>query len=299
MSTTRTVANRFEISDLEKGLLGRGGMGDVYRGTDTQTGEAVAIKALKPEVVVNNPDIVARFIREGEALRQLNHPNIVKMVCAVSPATAGETAKGSAAGAAPHYLVMEYVAGKSVRDLLEEQGALPVGHALDIAIGLADALTHAHQQGIIHRDLKPANVLLTETGPPRLTDFGVAQVAGHIGLTDTGTRIGTVNYFSPEACNGERLDPRADIWALGVMLYEMLAGNHPFIGQTISETAVAILTQPVPDLDQHRPGLSPTLVELIYRMLEKDKHKRVPSMRLVEEGLRLEARFNERRAGTV
>jgi serine/threonine-protein kinase len=132
-----------------------------------------------------------------------------------------------------------------------------------------------------------------------LTDFGVAQVAGHIGLTDTGLRIGTVNYFSPEACDGERLDPRADIWALGVILYEMLTGSHPFIGQTVNETAIAILTQPVPDLDQRRSGLSPTLVELIYRMLEKDKGKRVPSMRLVEEGLRLEARLNDRRGGTV
>lgn len=280
------IASRFVIDDAETDLLSQGSMGSIYRGTDTQTGETVAIKALRPELVADHPDIIARFIREGEALGQLKHPNIVKMVDAVEDGGC-------------QYLVMEYVAGRSLRDLLEEQGGLPVGHALDIAIALADALTHAHSQGITHRDLKPANVLLAETGPPRLTDFGVAQVAGHIGLTDTGMRIGTVNYFSPEACNGERLDPRADIWALGVMLYEMLTGNHPFIGQTVNETAIAILTQPVPDLDQHRPGLSPTLVELIYRMLEKDKHKRVPSMRLVEEGLRLEARLNERRGGTV
>jgi serine/threonine-protein kinase len=197
------------------------------------------------------------------------------------------------------YLIMEYISGKSLRDLLEEQGALPVGHALDIAIALADALTHAHSQGIIHRDLKPANVLLAETGPPRLSDFGVAQVAGHIGLTDTGMRIGTVNYFSPEACNGERLDQRADIWALGVILYETLTGSHPFIGQTVNETAVAILTRPVPDLVQHCPDLSSTLVELIYHMLEKDKSKRIPSMRLVKEGLQLEARLNDRRGDIV
>ena len=280
------IASRFVIDDAEADLLSQGSMGSIYRGTDTQTGEPVAIKALRPNLVADHPDIIARFIREGEALGQLEHPNIVKMVDAIEDGGC-------------QYLVMEYVTGKSLRDLLEEQGALPVGHALDIAIALADALTHAHSQGIILRDLKPANVLLAETGPVRLTDFGVAQVAGHIGLTDTGTRIGTVNYFSPEACDGERLDPRADIWALGVMLYEMLTGSHPFIGQTVNETAIAILTQPVPDLDQHPSGLSPTLVELIYRMLEKDKNKRVPSMRLVEEGLRLEARLNDRRGGTI
>jgi serine/threonine protein kinase len=279
------IASRFVIGDAKADLLSQGSMGSIYRGTDTQTGETVAIKALRPDLVADHPDIIARFVREGEALGQLKHPNIVTMVDAVEDGGC-------------QYLVMEYVAGRSLRDVLEEQGALPVGQALDIAIALADALTHTHSQGIIHRDLKPANVLLAETGPPRLTDFGVAQVAGHISLTDTGMRIGTVNYFSPEACEGERLDPRADIWALGVMLYEMLTASHPFIGQTVNETAIAILTQPIPDLDQRRPGLSPTLVELICRMLEKDKHKRIPSMRLVEEGLRLEARFNDRRGGT-
>jgi serine/threonine-protein kinase len=280
------IASRFVVDDAEADLLSQGSMGSIYRGTDTQTGDTVAIKALRPDLVADHPDIIARFIREGEALGRLKHPNIVKMVDAVEDGGC-------------LYLVMEYISGKSLRDLLEEQDALPVGYALDIAIALADALTHAHSQGIIHRDLKPANVLLAETGPPRLTDFGVAQVAGQVGLTDTGVRIGTVNYFSPEACNGERLDPRADIWALGVILFEMLTGSHPFIGQTVNETAIAILTRPVPDLVQHHPALSSTLVELIYRMLEKDKSKRIPSMRLVKEGLQLEARLNNRRGDTV
>lgn len=277
------VANRFEINDLEKDLLIRGSMSDVYRGTDAQTGRPVAIKALKPDLVADYPDAVARFVREGEALRQLKHPNIVRIVAVVEDG-------------GKQYLVMEYVEGGSLRDLMDEQGALPITRALEIAIDLANALFHAHCQGIVHRDLKPTNVLLARDGTPRLTDFGVAYVAGSTCLTDTGMRIGTVNYFSPEACAGEKLDERADIWALGVMLCEMLTGQRPFTGKTVNVTATAILTQPVPDLAQLRPDVSPTLAELIYHMLEKDSKRRIPSMRLVEEGLKLEARLYARRA---
>jgi serine/threonine protein kinase len=277
------IANRFEINDPERDLLIRGSMGDVYRGTDAQTGQPVAIKALKPDLVAEYPDAVARFVREGEALRRLKHPNIVRIVAAVED-------KGK------QYLVMEYVEGGSLRNLMDEQGALPITRALEIAIDLANALFHAHRQGIVHRDLKPTNVLLARDAAPRLTDFGVAYVAGSTCLTDTGMRIGTVNYFSPEACAGEKLDERADIWALGVMLYEMLTGQRPFTGKTVNVTATAILTQPIPDLAQLRPDVSPTLAELIYHMLEKDSKRRIPSMRLVEEGLKLEARLHARRA---
>ncbi|MCP4593240.1 MAG: serine/threonine protein kinase, partial [bacterium] len=210
----------FEIDDPEKDLLGRGGMGDVYRGTDTQTGQIVAIKMLKPDIVANNPDIVARFVREGEALRQLKHPNIVEMVAAVEE-------NGQ------HYLVIEYVAGGSLQDLLEQQGRLPIERVLEISLDLADALTRAHRLGIIHRDLKPANVLLAEDSTPRLTDFGIAQVADSPRLTQTGMLIGTIDYLSPEACQGEPLDGRADIWAFGVMVYEMLTGQRPFTGETL------------------------------------------------------------------
>lgn len=281
MYTNQVIANHFEISDPKNDLLRRGGMGDIYRGTDTQTGQTVAIKAINPDAVVGNPNLAARFVREGKVLRQLDHPNIVKIVDAVQD-------KGR------HYLIMEYVGGGSLRDLLEAQGTLSIARALEIAIALANALFHAHRRRIVHRDLKPTNVLLAEDGTPRLTDFGVAYIADSTRLTQTGTRIGTVNYFSPEACNGEKLDEKADIWALGVMLYEMLTGEHPFTGKTIGATAMAILTQPVPDLTQLRPGVSPTLSDLVYHLLEKDWHQRIPSMALVEAGLKLEARLRER-----
>jgi serine/threonine-protein kinase len=191
--------------------IGRGGMGDVYRATDTQTGEPVAVKALNPGVVARDPDILERFIREGQALRQLNHPNIVSMVAAIEE-------EGQ------HYLIMEYIGGGSLQDLLAAQGPLPIARAVEIGLEVADALTRAHHLGIIHRDLKPANVLLAKDGTPRLTDFGIAHVPESPRLTQTGILMGTVDYLSPEACSGEALDTRADIWAFGVVLYEMLIG---------------------------------------------------------------------------
>jgi serine/threonine-protein kinase len=186
-----------------------------------------------------------------------------------------------------NYLVMEYVAGGSLRDLLEGEGQLPIERAVDIALDVADALTRAHRLGIIHRDLKPANVLLAEDGTLRLSDFGLVQMADSVRLTRTGTVVGTILYLSPEACQGQRLDARADIWSFGVMLYEMLTGEPPFMGATLPAVFTAILTQPVPDLSQVCPDVPDALADLVYRMLEKDRQQRIPSVRLV--GAELEA----------
>ncbi len=272
IGTHMVIGNRFEIADLDRDLLGRGGVGDVYRGTDLNTGQAVAIKALRPEVAVNDPDALPRFVREREALKHLDHPNIVKIVDAVEEDGL-------------HYLVMEYVPGGSLRDLLDLEGRLPIKRALEIGLDLADALTRAHRLGIVHRDLKPSNVLLAEDSSPRLTDFGIAYVASSQRLTSTGTIVGTIPYLSPEACKGEMPDTRADIWAFGVMLYEMLAGEPPFAGTTFPAVLMAILTQPIPDLHQARPDAPDALVSLIDRMLAKNRQERIPSVRLVGAGL--------------
>ena len=268
------IGSRFEIADLRNDLIGRGAVGDVYRGRDLETGQAVAVKALRAEVVHSDPDAVARFVREGEALRHLDHPNIVKMVDTVEEG-------------GQHYLVMEYVTGGSLRDLLEAEGQLPAERAIEIGLDLADALTRAHRLGIIHRDLKPRNVLLAGDGSPRLTDFGIAYAVNSHRITDSSTIVGTVPYLSPEACKGESLDTRTDIWAFGIMLYEMLTGEPPFSGETFPAVFMAILSQPVPDLLQARPDVPDALASLIYRMLEKDRQQRIPSVRLV--GAELEA----------
>jgi predicted ATPase/predicted Ser/Thr protein kinase len=280
---SQRIADRFEICDLEKDLLGRGSMGDVYRATDTHTGEPVAVKALDPRVVARDPGILERFVREGEALRQLDHPNIVRMVAAVEDEDR-------------HYLIMEYVTGASLQDLLQAQEALPIPRVLEIALDLADALTRAHRLGIVHRDLKPANVLLAEDGTPRLTDFGIARVSEAPRLTQTGILVGTPDFLSPEACEGKPIDERGDIWAFGVLLFEMLTGGTPFPGESLTAKLTAILTQPVPDLAQRCPDAPEALVDLVYRMLEKDREQRIPSVRLV--GAELEAILKGREVPT-
>jgi serine/threonine protein kinase/tetratricopeptide (TPR) repeat protein len=274
MIACQLIGGRFRIDDLEHDLVGRGGMGTVYRATDTHTGDLVAIKALDPYAVAPDPKLPERFTREGEALRQLDHPNIVRMVASVEE-------EGR------HYLVMEYVPGGSLRQVLERQGRLSAERTVEVALDLADALTRAHRLGILHRDLKPENVLLAADGTPRLADFGLAHLPTGSRLTQSGMLMGTVDYVSPEACEGEAPDERSDIWSFGVMLFEMLTGRIPFGGDTLIGRLNAILTQPVPDLAQLAPHLPDGLVDLVYRMLEKDPCQRIPSVRLV--GAELEA----------
>ncbi|HEX3049506.1 MAG TPA: serine/threonine-protein kinase, partial [Aggregatilineaceae bacterium] len=270
MSEKKLIAGRFELIDL----LGRGGMGDVYRGRDTQTDDFVAVKILHTQIVQENPQLVDRFEREGEALRKLNHPNIVKVLATIQEENR-------------HYLIMEFVGGGSLRDQLDAQESLPVEQVLNVALDLCDALTRAHRMNIIHRDIKPDNVLLAEDGTPRLTDFGVAHLGDRTRLTQTGSVIGTYAYLSPEACNGLDLDERADIWSFGVMLFEMLAGRLPFDETSTAAMLTAILTKPTPDIARLRPDIPSELAHLISSMLEKDRDRRISSVRVV--GAEIEA----------
>ncbi|MCU0464517.1 MAG: serine/threonine-protein kinase, partial [Anaerolineae bacterium] len=262
--------NRWKIESQ----IGKGGMGVVFLGVDSHNGQAVAIKQLKREVVKKQPDIVERFTREAEALRALNHPNIVKALATLDQD--GE-----------HYIVMEYVPGSDLATLIRDQSPLPVQHILKIAIELADALTRAHYLKIVHRDLKPANVLMAADGTPRLTDFGVAYVAEKERVTTVGLSLGTPDYMPPEALDGKQTDQRGDIWALGVMLFEMLTGRHPFAADTLPSMVVNVFTKPVPDIESLRPDCPVALADLIYRMLDKDPNTRIPSVRLI--GAELEA----------
>jgi predicted ATPase/DNA-binding CsgD family transcriptional regulator/predicted Ser/Thr protein kinase len=275
MSNQQLISNRYRLGEF----LSEGGMGIVYRGVDTQSDQPVAIKLLRPGGVAGQPDMVERFSREAEALRALNHPNIVKVL-----ATVKEEDK--------QYIVMEYIGGGTLGDLLDREGQLTIARTLELALDLADALTRAHRLEIIHRDLKPANVLLADDGSPRLTDFGISRFGdARFGrgprLTQTGMILGTVDYLSPEACQGQELDARADIWAFGVMLYEMLVGRRPFFGDSLAAVLTAILTRPVPDIEALRLDAPDQLVDLVYRMLTKELDARIPSVRLV--GAELEA----------
>jgi serine/threonine protein kinase len=264
------IKNRYQLGRL----IGGGGMGDVYLGTDTLTGETVAIKKLRGEVTSNLPQMVERFLREGEALRRLNHPNIVKVLATVDEGD-------------QHYIVMEYVDGGSLADLLQREPQLPVGRVVSIGLELSDALSRAHHLHILHRDIKPANILLAEDGTPRLTDFGLARIDQMPRLTETRTILGTLYYLSPEAFEGLVVNERSDIWSFGVVLYEMLTGQLPFNSDTPFELIWAIKHQTLPTLENLRPGLPPALANLVRRMLRKDNPARVESVRQV--GVELES----------
>lgn len=258
--TPHMLANRYTIQDE----IGSGGMGTVFRASDSQTGATVAIKQLKSQIA--RAENIERFKREGEALRELNHPNIVKMLDAVEHDE-------------HHYLIMEYVTGGDLKGLIEANGTLDVQQCVNMSIDLADALTRAHRLHIIHRDLKPANVLIAADGTLRLTDFGVAHIGSKHRVTDTDAVVGTVDYLPPEALNDGKYDERGDIWAFGVMLFEMLSGQRPFGGESLATTITQILTDPIPDLESLAPQAPTPLVDLIYRMLQRDPDSRIRSVR--------------------
>lgn len=277
-SHTKTlIADRFEIvlNDTNReNFLGQGGMGAVYIGRDTRTDEKVAIKLLKQELLVRDPEMVERFIREGDALRKLNHPNIVKMM-------------GAHEQEGVNYLIMEYVTGGSLRDVLLRKHRLSVQQALYIALDLADALTRAHRLDILHRDIKPDNVLIAEDGTPRLTDFGMARLGRSSHLTQDGAVVGTLAYMAPELFQGGEADERTDIWSFGVLMYEMLAGERPYPYEQPGQLINAIIGQNTPFLDAVRNDIPTGLIDLIQRMLAKDRHSRIASVRLI--GAELEA----------
>jgi serine/threonine-protein kinase len=278
MSDTHLIADRYELSEQ----IDTGGMGDVYRAVDTLTQTTVAIKVLKRQVIAEDPTLVDRFTREANALRKLNHPNIVRVIDQFE-----EDGR--------HYIVMEYMPGGSLAQLIAREGQLPLERVVQIGLDLADALTRTHRLDIIHRDLKPGNVLLAADGTPRLTDFGVAHVGDGqtlLTLTQAGSIIGTIAYLSPEACEGKPHDERSDIWALGIILYMMLAGRHPFAEEKAAAGMLnAILNQPIPDLLDFRPDTPLQLRDLVHAMLTKSAENRISSARTV--GAELEIILNQ------
>jgi LuxR family maltose regulon positive regulatory protein len=264
------IANRYELGRL----IGTGGMGRVYHGRDAQTGEPVAVKELRPDILASAPELAERFRREGEALRRLNHPNIVKVLAAVEEG--GQL-----------YIVMEHVGGGSLSDLLKRQPQLPLERALAIALETSDALARTHHLHIVHRDIKPGNVLLAEDGTPRLSDFGLAFLPDRERLTMDRAVLGTFQYMSPELCEGQKPGERSDIWAFGVTLYEMLAGRPPFRGDSPAEIIRDILDGAPAAVSEFRSDAPPALDALIRRMLMKDAVARIASFRQI--GAELEA----------
>jgi Tol biopolymer transport system component len=258
-------------------LIGVGGMGEVYRAADTKLGRDVAIKVL-PESLATDAERIARLRREARALAALNHPNIAQI-------------HGYEDSSGIHALVMELVPGPTLADRIR-QGALPVNEALSIASQIADALDAAHEQGLVHRDLKPANIKVRPDGTVKVLDFGLAKLtdphnaaagsnpstelptATSSAMTSAGVVIGTAAYMSPEQARGLPVDRRADIWAFGCVLFEMLTGRAPFISDTVPDTIVAVLTRD-PDWRQLPLNTPVAARRLLHRTLERDPRRRL------------------------
>ena len=260
-------------------LLGEGGMGQVWQATDTQLNRQVALKIL-PDAFASDPDRLARFKREAQILASLNHPNIAAIYGI-------EEAEGTRA------LVLELVEGPTLADRISK-GPIPLDEALPIAKQIAEALEAAHEAGVIHRDLKPANIKVREDGTVKVLDFGLAKALDPspasdpsesptltAAATQMGVIMGTAAYMSPEQARGETVDKRADIWAFGCVLYEMLTGGRSFEGRTVSDTLASVLARD-PDLDALPTNTPPAVHRLLRRCFEKDPKKR---LRDVAEGM--------------
>ncbi|MDQ1685516.1 MAG: eukaryotic-like serine/threonine-protein kinase [Frankiaceae bacterium] len=229
MTTSPLLAGRYQIGEV----IGHGGMAEVHRGRDVRLGRDVAIKLLRPDLA-RDPSFQGRFRREAQAAAALNHPAIVAVY---------DTGEDRRDDTVTPYIVMEYVEGRTLRDVLAAEGRLLPQRALEITAQICAALEQAHRAGIVHRDIKPANVMLTDTGEVKVMDFGIARaVTGSSStMTQTAAVIGTAHYLSPEQARGEHVDARSDIYSTGCMLYELLTGGPPFAG----ETPVAVAYQHV------------------------------------------------------
>jgi eukaryotic-like serine/threonine-protein kinase len=286
--STGTRLGTYQIT----GPLGAGGMGEVYRARDTRLGREVAIKVL-PEGVASNPDRLARFEREARAVAGLNHPNIVTLHSV-------EDEDGV------RFLTMELVDGQSL-DRLVTPGGLPLARVLDLSIPLANALVAAHERGVVHRDLKPGNVMVTHDGWVKVLDFGLAKVAAGdapdpgatIGATEggpisgEGQVLGTVPYMAPEQIRGEAVDARSDLFAFGIILYELATGRRPFAGDSPADVSSAILRDVPAPLLSLRADLPRDLNRIVSRCLEKSQRDRFQTARDVYN----ELRYLEREAG--
>jgi serine/threonine protein kinase len=242
---------------LEK--IGEGGMGVVYKAEDTKLKRIVTLKFLPPELT-RDLQAKKRFLQEAQAAAALDHPNI----CAVFEI-------GEAEGTT--YIAMPYVRGQSLKEKITA-GPLAVEEALDIAGQVGEGLKEAHEKGIIHRDIKPANIMLTEKGQAKIMDFGLAKLAWAADLTKTAGTMGTLAYMSPEQARGDAVDHRTDIWSLGVVLYEMLAGQLPFTGEATQGVVYSILNKDPELLSVLRPDIPRPIVQVVTKALEKDSSRR-------------------------
>jgi eukaryotic-like serine/threonine-protein kinase len=257
--------------------IGRGGMASVWRAIDTKLDRAVAVKRLHARLQ-DDPELEERFRREAQVVARLDHPHLVRLL------DGGEEEDGSP------YLVFELVEGEDLKEIVRTRGPLPPSQAARLCAQVARALAYAHQRGVVHRDIKSRNVLVTRDGDAKLTDFGIARLMAAepgTGLTTTGMMVGTSDYLAPEQAHGGPVDARADVYSLGVVLYECLTGRLPFQGDTFVAVAMQHVQEPMPDPRAVSPDVPPRLATAVLRSGQKDperRFQRAEDLALVLEG---------------
>jgi serine/threonine-protein kinase len=251
--------------------LGHGAMAEVWEANDELLQRRVAVKILHPHL--RTPSTIARFRAEGLATARLAHPAIVTVHDTISQPDL-------------EAIVMELVDGRTLRFVLDQRGTLTIDRAVHIAATVADALHLAHTAGVVHRDVKPANIILSRDGAIKITDFGIAKSDVAIDLTETGTYVGTARYVAPEQVRGERANARSDIYALGTVLFEMLAGRSPFLADHDDALALARLHREAPSVRAARPDVPPALDAVVARALARDPAHRFESAIAFADALR-------------
>ena len=255
-------------------LVGSGGMADVYRAKDQLLERTVAVKILHQQYE-NDTEFITRFQREAKAAARITHPNIVNVYDV-----------GVAEGR--HYIVMEYVPGRTLKERIKEEGPVPVPQALQIARQIAGALAQAHANNLVHCDIKPHNILVMPDGNVKVADFGIARAVTESTMTYNDNIMGSVHYFSPEQARGTMITPKSDVYSLGVLLYEMLSGRIPFDGNTAVSIARKHLEEDPQPLHMIAPGIPPVVEALVTRMMAKDPAQRPDSSMLVQDIVRAE-----------
>ena len=278
LSNGQIIGGRYKIVKS----IGEGGMANVYLAEDTILDRKVAIKVLRGDLA-DDEKFIRRFQREAQSVANLSHPNIVEVYDV-------EEEEGQ------HYIVMEYIEGKTLKQLLQKRGALTLSEVIDIMLQLTDGLAHAHEAYIIHRDIKPQNIMIQDDGLVKITDFGIAMALNATQLTQTNSVMGSVHYLPPEQANGKGSTIKSDIYSLGILMYELLTGSVPFKGDNAVEIALKHLKERIPSIRRQNPTIPQSVENIVLKATAKNPKNRYDSVRKMNSDLKEclnEDRINE------
>ena len=268
LSNGQIIGGRYEIVKS----IGEGGMANVYLANDKILDRKVAIKVLRGDLA-NDEKFIRRFQREAQSVANLSHPNIVEVYDV-------EEEEGQ------HYIVMEYIEGKTLKQLLQKRGSLTLSEVIDIMLQLTDGLAHAHDAYIIHRDIKPQNIMIQDDGLVKITDFGIAMALNATQLTQTNSVMGSVHYLPPEQANGKSSTIKSDIYSLGILMYELITGSVPFKGDNAVEIALKHLKEKIPSIRRQNPTIPQSVENIVLRATAKNPKNRYDSVKDMNKDLK-------------